>query len=1637
MLRVKTKILPVFLSVLIMLLCIFEGLIPVTNVMAATPNLVVNSSFDGADGWNFINGGVSGGHFYLDSNARVSQIITIPTTGTYKIEGYMATSGGEVDCTFGVKYKDGDTLNEITLESGLNYELKTLGQFDLQANDQIEVYCTRGSTGDWINGDDISVTDVNYVAPPDKPNYRGNLLKNPGFEDGLEKWTFENSSNNYHSGSGIQNNNPHSGNKGFFLDGGSEHAVRQTITVPFSGFYKTSAYISTGGGNSKFGLKYSNGDTIKEITIPNGAGYSTSQVLKEVELMKGDTVEIYCLGGDSWTNGDDFQFEYDISQTQYNLLTGSDFPENAASAAIFVPRDGDYAFTAEITAIDSTTGAAITFDGQSELVQPGETKEIHLISKGKTCGDEITLSIAGNCSVNEPKIFFDTSNIPNTKPEAQDVQIEGQATSGTTLIGSYSYFDADVGQEEGTPKFHWLSSDSQDGIYTPIEGEDTKSLTLSDDMENKYIKFEVTPMDTYGLKGEQARSEAIGPIKINLIRNSSFDIESGISGWSVKNGGSVTNNSGLAHTGFRYASIPARAPLAEVFYPVKIEKTSYYNAGAWVKTSTAGGELGIRIKGRSVPIASVQIPQSDTYQFVSIPKFVLEKGSNVEIYIKGTEECSNINADDFQLIQDNTEEIPTLSNLLSFTVEGEVDSKINDEDKTIQVTVPYKTDITKLKVAAELSEGASMTPASGSVVDFGSPVEFTIANGNVLNIWTVTCIVKEKTVTLKSDNAMLQDTFNWAVNKTGQYVMTGKSGYVNKTEGDPIGNGTADYIPSYWAGYYDRSAFYSRDFVHQSVAAELVGLQNENYSMFYTFAENATEARKWYTPWSFNFDGTPLTIDYNYDDFFVREVPAQFELVEKAYKQYLWTGDEKYIKDPVMWNFYTRVMTDFITLHDSNHNGIAEGTARGIYQGACSYNERGDEPIIESGDAIGSQYQATLAYAAMLAARGENEASQQWYDNADQLKKYFNGDWSVYNGDGSGRYARAVTADGRKYNDFGKENSWFMPMKLITEPGSRNDAYLDYISENVANGIGTGPQAPANIEAYTYLPDTFFPYNRNEDAWKWMKYVIGQKDNPHEHASQGTNGDYPEISFTLVSQTIEGLMGVTADAPQDKVSTLSHLPQEIGWVQANYINMGDHLLNIRQDGLKKTTMENVSDHALSWEAQFTGVYPSVNVSGALKTAQTKTINGLTVSYVTVDVPAGQTVTAEATSRTIGSGNGSSNIPEPPAKVPEQNNGPVKIKAPKPSLDATGTATTVIDTETFQKAVGASKAISIEVPIVEGANVYETTIPAEAVTAGEKSRIVEIITEIGSITIPSNMLSKGETANVQNVVLSIAKADAGYLDGTVQDEIGNRPVIEISLKIGGSTRAWSNPEAPVTISIPYTPSAEELTDPEHIVVWYIDSKDRIKAVPTGKYDADTGTVTFTTTYFSRYAVAFVKKTFSDIDDYAWARKAIEVMASKGVINGTTADTYTPSAAVKRADFMLLLVKALGLSTGTEGNFSDVSPTAYYAEAVATAKKLGITTGVGNNRFNPEAQISRQDMMVFINKAMIVAKKNLAAGTTADLNAFTDRTSITSYAEQSVATLVKNGIVSGSGANINPLGNVTRAETAVLIYKVYNK
>jgi len=375
----------------------------------------------------------------------------------------------------------------------------------------------------------------------------------------------------------------------------------------------------------------------------------------------------------------------------------------------------------------------------------------------------------------------------------------------------------------------------------------------------------------------------------------------------------------------------------------------------------------------------------------------------------------------------------------------------------------------------------------------------------------------------------------------------------------------------------------------------------------------------------------------------------------------------------------------------------------------------------------------------------------------------------------------------------------------------------------------------------------------------------------------------------------------------------------------------------------------------------------------------------------------------------------------------------------PVIVNTKTGNAAADLGTLAKDIFTGKGMAVlTVPSIPDVNSYTMEIAADCLAGSQQEGVLSFSTDVGSITIPADMLGGMTGMEGKQAGITIAQGDKNGLPAEVQAAIGDRPFIQLILTIDGKETEWNNPNAPVTVSIPYTPTAAELADPEHIVIWYIDGSGNVISVPNGRYDADTGTVSFFTTHFSYYAVTYVQKSFSDLGSVEWARKAIETMASKGITNGTGDGTpFSPGLMITRADFTVLLIKTLGLTAAFTENFDDVKPDAYYYSAVGTAKKLGIAAGCGNNLFKPMENISRQDMMVLAARALEKYQGLEMTESSIVLERFGDSKEIAEYAVHSLATLIEAGLIEGSGGRLAPRANTTRAEAAVFLYRIYIK
>ena len=180
------------------------------------------------------------------------------------------------------------------------------------------------------------------------------------------------------------------------------------------------------------------------------------------------------------------------------------------------------------------------------------------------------------------------------------------------------------------------------------------------------------------------------------------------------------------------------------------------------------------------------------------------------------------------------------------------------------------------------------------------------------------------------------------------------------------------------------------------------------------------------------------------------------------------------------------------------------------------------------------------------------------------------------------------------------------------------------------------------------------------------------------------------------------------------------------------------------------------------------------------------------------------------------------------------------------------------------------------------------------------------------------------------------------------------------------------------------------------------------------------------------------TFTDLEDVPWAIEAIETMASLGVINGVGNNKYAPENNVTRAQFAKLIIKTLGITGTASEPFTDVNSTNWFYNDVALAYKYKIINGVSSTEFAPNRPITRQEMAVMMARAINIKQSIKAKDITGTLSTFKDRNQIDTWAKESVAIAVEQGLMNGvTTTTFSPKTNATRAQSAVIMYRFYNK
>lgn len=172
-------------------------------------------------------------------------------------------------------------------------------------------------------------------------------------------------------------------------------------------------------------------------------------------------------------------------------------------------------------------------------------------------------------------------------------------------------------------------------------------------------------------------------------------------------------------------------------------------------------------------------------------------------------------------------------------------------------------------------------------------------------------------------------------------------------------------------------------------------------------------------------------------------------------------------------------------------------------------------------------------------------------------------------------------------------------------------------------------------------------------------------------------------------------------------------------------------------------------------------------------------------------------------------------------------------------------------------------------------------------------------------------------------------------------------------------------------------------------------------------------------------------FEDLSGYSWAEEQIAALYKKGIVNMPEKGKFLPGTNITRGDFAGFLVRTLGLENRAGEQFSDVPADHPYAKEIAIGRAAGIINGVGENTYAPDKPITRQDMMTLIARGLSLDGK-------ADLSRFSDSAKIADYAKDCVSAMISAGLINGnSDGTLNPLGNTTRAEAAVIMKRILDR
>ena len=447
----------------------------------------------------------------------------------------------------------------------------------------------------------------------------------------------------------------------------------------------------------------------------------------------------------------------------------------------------------------------------------------------------------------------------------------------------------------------------------------------------------------------------------------------------------------------------------------------------------------------------------------------------------------------------------------------------------------------------------------------------------------------EKKINLTSSDPKLNKAFSWATKMALSYL----------NDYDPVG-------PWYEGALPQRESFCMRDVSHMSVGAYYLGLNKYNKNMLSKFAQNISPSRDYCSYWEINKNNKPTPVDYNSDEDFWYNLPANFDVMFACYQMYMLTGDENYLVGEPFYSFHSQSVHEYVSKWDSDKDGIMNSPVNKKIdrRGLGSYEER-IGGIATGADLVGAQAKGYQIFSEIMKLKNKADEAEKFSKLNAKLKADFNSNWWD---SGNNTFYGYKLEDGT----FSKRrNGAFILYFGIVDDKNKIKGTLEQIEKN-----------EENVETNSYAPMIFFKYGKPDKAYKYLIHMADPAVNRRT---------YPEVSYSFVGSVAEGLMGLTLNAPANMIETNPNFPTGLDWVELDDIPWKNNHVNIKTVGSESTSLTSYAKDAFLWRVTFKGNCDKLWVNKKRVEAQ-KSVdsNGNTSVFASIRVDPGQTYTVART-----------------------------------------------------------------------------------------------------------------------------------------------------------------------------------------------------------------------------------------------------------------------------------------------------------------------------------------------------------------------------------------------------------------------